>query len=918
VAKAGTVNRETGFIALQSSEELDLSPQTALMKVDAAEFTRRTKQPIAAGATAYVYTNPNYNLTAGVKTILPEIEAFARHLTAISDEHLRVTTHVAYTIKHVGVFQFKLLLPADEALRVEKVAGPGNPQWEEKTVNGVRQLVVTLKQRTKGFYPLRVELVKPLDALPVEVTAEGAHPVHPLENRELKKLTHHVGVYAEEGVVVKLAPGKKSASLTDMSASKLTPVSAVNNNPRDRQFTAPGIPDNANALAYQYIDTNPDADREWNVTVTTEALKPWVRNAQLVNWVKLGNTRLTGRTRIRYEVERASARRFTVMLPLNINTNHVKFTGAKIRSREVKQTNDGNLFTITLQDKVRPRQVFLLNIDWELTDWAVGDTGTTLAFKGPFAQNKNLRAPLSQENFTAAIEDLLVPLVEGEEGWLVISDDARSHLTMTPPVKPKGWDKKNTGELPEWARDGSGNARLVYYYFRPGHQFDLAVKKLKDADVEPAWISQANFTSVITEDGQMLTRMTLDVNNQGKPTLGITLPGEKAEILSVLVNGQAVRPTKTGGQFEVALENSSEVGNFPVEVVYTSRVDFPRTRKRVVVESPKFDVKLNNAHWWLYLPRDFAYSDFEGSMDYTDAKAMKRRVASLDVNKDGRLDQKELEKDSQYGWLLSADADGDMEGAAVDLSKAHNINPRSGASIRYNFETYQGQQQGNAKKELDNIAKQQTIQELNLDANNLSAVNRFNDQSIKTINQLASKYVGPGNERDSQRLSGLLEKQKDLERKRRSRQVQEEQRAQDDFTFRNTFDPFGSRSASAANAPGQSGGQQSARKLIADAEMVERQGRQIDQIDRIQQRVTSGEVTPLNINLPLEGVFLAFSQPLQTVKGEAMTISFEAESTRRTNWTRIAVWSLLGIAVLYFLVNTIRHLALRKPESTGA
>ena len=60
---------------------------------------------------------------------VPEIEATARHLTAISDEQLRVTTHVAYSIKRVGVFQFKLLLPADAALRVDRVAGPGNPQW---------------------------------------------------------------------------------------------------------------------------------------------------------------------------------------------------------------------------------------------------------------------------------------------------------------------------------------------------------------------------------------------------------------------------------------------------------------------------------------------------------------------------------------------------------------------------------------------------------------------------------------------------------------------------------------------------------------------------------------------------------------------------------------------------------------------
>ena len=38
---------------------------------------------------------------------------------------------------------------------------------------------------------------------------------------------------------------------------------------------------------------------------------------------------------------------------------------------------------------------------------------------------------------------------------------------------------------------------------------------------------------------------------------------------------------------------------------------------------------------------------------------------------------------------------------------------------------------------------------------------------------------------------------------------------------------------------------------------------------RIQKRVTTGEVTPLNINLPSDGVFLAFSQPLQSETDKA-------------------------------------------------
>jgi len=117
------VKRETGFIALQSGEELGLtiSEYNGLLQVDGAEFTRNTKQKIQAGATSYGYNNPNYTLAAEVETILPEIEATARHLTAISEEKLLITTQVNYSIKHVGVFKFRLRLPAEAALRVKNV-----------------------------------------------------------------------------------------------------------------------------------------------------------------------------------------------------------------------------------------------------------------------------------------------------------------------------------------------------------------------------------------------------------------------------------------------------------------------------------------------------------------------------------------------------------------------------------------------------------------------------------------------------------------------------------------------------------------------------------------------------------------------------------------------------------------------------
>ncbi|MDG2212782.1 MAG: hypothetical protein P8M70_03055, partial [Verrucomicrobiota bacterium] len=348
----------------------------------------------------------------------------------------------------------------------------------------------------------------------------------------------------------------------------------------------------------------------------------------------------------------------------------------------------------------------------------------------------------------------------------------------------------------------------------------------------------------------------------------------------------------------------------------TSRVDFPRMSGRVGLPTPRFDVKLNNAHWWLYLPRDYAYSRFEGSMNRTDSQAIARRVSKLDTNKDGRLDQEEMGRDLQLGEILNNE-----DNLTLDLAKANQNNPRSGAYYGYDFKSYKLQQMGNTKRLIDNVTKQQATVESNFNKENLSAINRYNDQSIKSINQLSGALRGQDNKKYNDKLRALQANQQKLESQRRDLQVEQEQYAQQRFAFRNAVKPQqwgGQNAGTPIDSSGQMSAQGRTALLINDKETVERQKRQIDEIERIQKRVTTGEVTPLNINLPRDGVFIAFSQPLQTEKDKPMTISFEAENTRRTNWWVVLAWSVLGISLLFFLVQAIRHFALCKPVSTEA
>ena len=106
--------------------------------------------------------------------------------------------------------------------------------------------------------------------------------------------------------------------------------------------------------------------------------------------------------------------------------------------------------------------------------------------------------------------------------------------------------------------------------------------------------------------------------------------------------------------------------------------------------------------------------------------------------------------------------------------------------------------------------------------------------------------------------------------------------------------------------------------LAFEAEEVERMHRQHEEIERMQSRVERSEITPLNINLPQDGMFLAFNQPLQTKIGEPMTISFEVDNVHRTNWFSVLLWAALAVALLHFLITAVRTFALRKPAADAA
>jgi hypothetical protein len=317
------------------------------------------------------------------------------------------------------------------------------------------------------------------------------------------------------------------------------------------------------------------------VTLTTEPIPPWVR-AEVVHVVTLQESFVTGRTLVRYDVQNAPQRLFHIITPAS--WKNVEIVGQGIRRRD----REGQRWTIEMQSGVRG--LLELTVAWEET-------------------RPDPTAPWQLAGFS-------IPDVERESGMVAVQ--ARAPLQITPHPATTEFSRIDSGELPEWsgARTAGTGALLAWRYLRPGGALHLEVQRFTDAEVLQALVDSLHLTTVVADDGQLITQLRLIIRHNGRQHLELTLPPQ-ATVWSAFVAGQPVRPRQRQNRLLLPLDAGLQPqAAVNLEVTYVAQGRFPRIRGRLPLEAPRFDLPLKDARWDFFLPPDYEYSDFGGSMTH--------------------------------------------------------------------------------------------------------------------------------------------------------------------------------------------------------------------------------------------------------------------------------------------------------------
>ncbi len=556
VPHALDVKRETGLVALSGGEELALTVERSaeLQRVDAEEFARAAGVAKEGLLSAFRFLRADFDLAVRVEAVQPQIEATIRNDLRVGFEQLALVAQVNYTVKKAGVFALRFALP--DGWRLDAVNGGNVQQWNERGDAGARVLEVSLKERTLGAGQLQVTLSQNWKEVPSALSLAGVAPLG------AQKLSGYVTVTSEVGI------GVKTVSFDGLIEVPYASVAG-----------AAGATQQGSALAFKLIGTDA-ATAGWKLSVATESVEAWVR-AEVFNAFTFTETLVSARALVKFDIANAPVKEFRVRVPAG--AKNVELTGVNIRRRD-QQTND---WRVELQNKVRGD--YVLTVTWE---WPKDSRTNLLELTGVEALG-----------------------VERESGSLVVV--ARAPLQVTEKSAGDLLSKIDVGELPTWTGRAPDSAVLAYRYVRPGYRLLVEARRYAEAEVLQALVDSARLTTVVSDDGQTMTEASLSVRNNGRQHLEIELP-KGATVWSAFVAGEPVRPSKREGRLLLPLERTAaSEAPITVELTYVGEDKFPRRNGKVALVSPKFDVPLKNARWDLFLPPDYEYTDFTGSMTRT-------------------------------------------------------------------------------------------------------------------------------------------------------------------------------------------------------------------------------------------------------------------------------------------------------------
>ena len=514
---------------------------------------------------------------------------------------------------------FSITLEIPNGFDIDKLQGTSIRNWDEINKQGKRRVVAHFDRGMLGTARIHIEASS-------EKTPQGETYIPGIKIENARKHKGSLTVEFERGTRMDIRERRGLEVASSDSFARSAGKRASTNETR-RLFSI----------------LRPD----WTLKVSFETARPWVQtdNLQIAS-ISDGAVALTAR--FKYKIENAGIKHLIFQLPENAEAP--EFRGANIL--QVYQNID-KTWVVALKRK-------------EFSSYAL-----KVKFRLPAnPKGKVLVAPVKALN------------VELQKGFLAVETKDSLRIAKS---APKGdltpFDPR---KIPATFNAGNlSNAVLCFRTVGTDYKLELDIERHKAAKLLRAKINAVDMTSVVSLEGDTVTKLRVRLLNIGNENfLKLKLP-ENSSLWSALIDhnpetfnpGQSVEVAKDKDGILVPLKQKNKTEQI-IEIVYST----PKPDKWSIAyqnyPGPAFDLPLNNLRWTLYLPEKYAYDDFAGTLDHGIETLIPRPPVSIEEYDRYVAAKGSQRKRMSRSWLMKANKaakSGNFQEANDYFANANNL-----------------------------------------------------------------------------------------------------------------------------------------------------------------------------------------------------------------------------------------------------
>ena len=463
---------------------------------------------------------------------------------------------------------FSVKLQVPADYDIDTLTGKDVSHWDDTRRSG-QAVEVFFKRRVLGDTSINLVLTRPQRGIPEKIE------VPRVTVQDAARHTGRIGVSAERGVRLTVEEQQAVSVRKPEPGEKVQPA----------------------ALTFDILRP------AWQVTLRTQVMAPTLK-PEILHRVDLAEGMLQHRVYLRYRIENAGVKYFRLRVPVKEATLSV--SGRNI-ARVVPLDNDpeagtGRVWQVELHGKVEDA--------YQLTGF--------------------YQQPFDPAAGGVAIQAFDCLGVARQSAWLVVTGGGR--VQVEPRGEAEGLKIEDARSLPEsfGAGDLSGAIRC-YRALRPDYRCDLSVVRNGAAAVLPASVDGAQFVTVLSSSGKLLTQAALDLKVGDLRFLKVELPSAGCSLWAAQVNGAQVAVSRDAGVVNVQLENLTADKSTRVTLVYADRLAGAALDGRRALRAPRFpDVPLRNINWTLYVPPEYGHAFVEGDLDENEVVSTVKRFERSD------------------------------------------------------------------------------------------------------------------------------------------------------------------------------------------------------------------------------------------------------------------------------------------------